>query len=191
MRIISGKFKGRRLVSFQAEHIRPTTDRVKETLFNKLMGHIEGERVLDLFSGTGSLGIECLSRGASWVDFVENHRKSLAILNENLHMLGLSQGFKVHPQDVFKFLERFNGEGYDVVLADPPFTRSWAHELATKIGTSEGVIRPGGVLVLEASSNERMDQDYPGLNRLDQRMFGDKSLNFFEKVAHDQGHIPR
>ena len=78
MRIISGKFKGRPLVSFQADHIRPTTDRVKETLFNKLMGVVEDARVLDLFSGTGNLAIECLSRGAGWVDLVESHNRSIA-----------------------------------------------------------------------------------------------------------------
>ncbi len=77
MRIISGKFKGRQLVSFQADNIRPTTDRVKETLFNKLMAYVDGARVLDLFSGTGNLAIECISRGAAHVDLVENHRKVL------------------------------------------------------------------------------------------------------------------
>lgn len=82
MRIISGKYRGRRLSAFNAPHIRPTTDRVKETMFNKLMGQVEGARVLDLFAGTGNLGIESLSRGANWVEFVESNRKSLEILKK-------------------------------------------------------------------------------------------------------------
>ena len=83
MRIISGKYKGRVLTSFQADHIRPTTDRVKESLFNKWMSLVGEARVLDLFSGTGNLGIESLSRGASHVDFVELNAKSIIILKKN------------------------------------------------------------------------------------------------------------
>jgi 16S rRNA (guanine966-N2)-methyltransferase len=190
--VISGKFKGRQLVSFQAGHIRPTTDRVKETLFNKLMGRIEGARILDLFSGTGSLAIECISRGAEWVDLVENHRKSLEIIKENLAALKIGEGYKIHNEDAFRFIKDYEGPGYDIVLADPPFTEQLAHELATQIGAS-ALLAPDSVLVIEASSKERMDERYPGLNRLDQRTFGDRHLNFFEKAAvtHEQGDLSR
>ena len=86
MRIISGKFKGRNLVSFKADHIRPTMDRVKETLFNKWMHEVDDSLFLDLFSGTGSLGLEALSRGARHVTFVEKSNKSIQIIKENLYM---------------------------------------------------------------------------------------------------------
>lgn len=190
MRVISGKFKGRQLVSFEASHIRPTTDRVKETLFNKLMGQIEGARVLDLFSGTGNLGIECISRGAMHVDFVESHKKSLQIVRENLEKLKVTGGYKIHSVDAFKYIASYEGEPYDVVLADPPFTEAWAHALGESIGASR-LMAPHSTLVIEASSKERMDENYPGLNRLDQRTFGDKHLNFFKKVNHDQGDLSR
>ncbi len=190
MRVISGKFKGRQLVSFQADNIRPTTDRVKETLFNKLMGRIEGARVLDLFSGTGNLAIECISRGAEWVDIVENHRKSLGIIRENLELLKIHEGYKIHPIDAFRFIKGYEGPPFDVVLADPPFTEKWAHDLATQIGASR-LLAEGSILVIEASSKERMDEAYSGLNRLDQRTFGDKHLNFFERAQNEQGDIPR
>lgn len=182
MRIIAGKFKGRRLVSFQAGNIRPTTDRVKESLFNILSGHMDGARVLDLFSGTGNLAIEAISRGAAWVDLIESHRKSLAIIRENLATLKIEDGYKVHPIDAFRYIKSYAGEPYDVVFADPPFTQSWAHDLALAIGQAQ-VLKPEGVLVIEASSKERMDEEYPGLNRLDHRKFGDKNLNFFTKRA--------
>ena len=178
MRIIAGKYKGRRLLEFKADHIRPTTDRVKETLFNKLMGRIEGGRVLDLFSGTGNLAIEALSREAAWVDLVENHRKSLGILKDNLHHLKIDQGYKVHPVDAFKYISNYSGEPYDVVIADPPFTRAWAHDLAEAIGASR-LLGPETVVVIEASSKERVGTDYPGLARWDEREFGDKRLHFF------------
>lgn len=177
-------------MSFEAAHIRPTTDRVKETLFNKLMGEIEGARILDLFAGTGNLGIECISRGAAHVDFVESHKKSLAIIRENLTKLKIDAGFKIHPVDAFKYIASYDGEPYDVVLADPPFTEALAHDLGGSIGSSR-LMAPHATLVIEASSKERLDENYPGLNRLDQRKFGDKHLNFFEKVNHDQGDLSR
>ncbi len=190
MRVISGKFKGRPLVSFQADNIRPTTDRVKETLFNKLMGQVEAARVLDLFSGTGNLAIECISRGAGWVDLVESHKKSLAIIRENFTLLKITDGYKIFPIDAFKFIDAFRGEPYDLVIADPPFTQSWAHDLCLKAGESR-ILKAGGVFVIEASSKERMEESYPGLIRLDQRTFGDKNLNFFERENHGQSNISR
>lgn len=192
MRIISGKFRGRQLVSFQADHIRPTTDRVKETLFNKLMGRIEGARVLDLFSGTGNLAIECISRGAAHVDLVENHRKSLEIIRKNMANLKIEEGYKIYPLDAFKYLETYTGPAYDIVLADPPFTRAWAHDLCQRVAQSSG-LGSDFLFVIEASSKERVDEVYPGLNRLDRREFGDKHLNFFEKATdnHGQGDLPR
>jgi 16S rRNA (guanine966-N2)-methyltransferase len=181
MRVISGKFKGRQLAAFQAGHIRPTTDRVKETLFNKLMGRIEGARVLDLFSGTGNLAIECLSREAGWVDLVESHRKSLDIIRKNLALLKVDDGYKIFPIDAFKYIREYKDEPYDVVLCDPPFTQAWAHDLATLIGAS-ALLAPDSRLVIEASAKERMEEEYPGLLRLDRREFGDKHLNFFTKA---------
>lgn len=190
MRIISGKFKGRQLVSFQADNIRPTTDRVKETLFNKLMGRVEGSRVLDLFSGTGNLAIECLSRGASHVDLVENHRKSLEIIKKNLSALKISEDFRIYPVDAFKYLDSYQGPAYDLILADPPFTRKFAHDLCLKMGKSRN-LGSDFLFAIEASSKERMDDAYPGLIRLDQREFGDKHLNFFEKENYGQSDISR
>jgi 16S rRNA (guanine966-N2)-methyltransferase len=190
MRIISGKFKGRQLAGFNADHIRPTTDRVKETLFNKLMGRVEDARVLDLFSGTGNLAIEAISRGAAWVDLVENHKKSLEIVRENLQKLGIDNGYRIHPVDAFRYIESYRGEPYNIVLADPPFTRAWAHELAVKIG-SASLLGPESILVIEASSKERVDDAYAGLIRLDRREFGDKHLLFFTKDVNGQGDLPR
>ena len=183
MRIISGKYRGRRLVSFQAANIRPTTDRVKETLFNMLTGRLEGARVLDLFSGTGNLAIECLSRGAAHVDLVENHRRSLRIIRQNLTALAITEGWRVHPVDAFKYIRDFAGEPYDIVIADPPFTQALAHDLSLAIGAG-ALIAEDGRFVFEASARERVDETYPGLTRLDQRAFGDKLLNFFTRAEN-------
>lgn len=179
MRVISGRFKGHRLKNFQADHIRPTTDRVKETLFNKLMNHIDGARVLDLFSGTGNLGIEAISRGASHVDLVESHRKSLSIIRENLLGLKVTEGFKVIPLDVFKYVRDYQGKPYDVILADPPFTQQLADDVMKALAASQ-TFHGETLIIIEASSRETCLDRYPPLILLDRREFGDKHLNFFQ-----------
>ena len=133
-----------------------------------------------MFSGTGNLAIECISRGAIHVDIVKNNRKSLAIIRENLGTLKITEGFKIFPIDAFKFIKEYTGAPYDVVLCDPPFTRSWAHDLAEAIAGSN-LLGAESRLVIESASKEKILEAYPGLNRLDQRHFGDKYLNFFAK----------
>ncbi|MBV2168980.1 MAG: 16S rRNA (guanine(966)-N(2))-methyltransferase RsmD, partial [Bdellovibrio sp.] len=123
MRIIAGKYRGHQLVAFKADHIRPTTDRVKETLFNKLQFQIEGAKVVDLFCGTGNLGIEALSREASFCTFVEKNPKSLTITRQNLEKLKVpTSQYKIINMDVLGFLKAYQGEPFDIVFADPPFT---------------------------------------------------------------------
>lgn len=178
MRIISGKLKGRRLKNFKADHIRPTTDRVKETLFNILMSDVPGARVLDLFSGTGNLAIEAWSRGAAYVEAVELNKKSLQIIRENIKELQIGREIRVVPQDVFKYLKAFKGQPFDLVFVDPPFTEKIAHLCIESIAEST-VCRPGGVVIIESSRHERMDDQYKSFKLLDRREFGDKSASIF------------
>lgn len=178
MRVIAGKFKGRRLVSFDADHIRPTTDRVKQSIFNKVAAHVDGARVLDLYSGTGSLAIEAYSQGAASVTAVESNNKSVRIIRENLAKMQIEDGIKVVPIDVFKYLARFEGEAFDLILADPPFTQKLAHDTMVALAVSK-TYKPGTVIVLEASSHERVEDEYPSLKLIDRRDYGDKQVSFF------------
>lgn len=185
MRIISGKFKGRHLVSFKADHIRPTMDRVKETLFNKWMGYVEGSRVLDLFAGTGNLGLEALSRGASHVTFVEKNSKSMSIIRDNI------QSLKVTPQeqtvilkDVFTFLKTFSGEPFDLILIDPPFTEKLAHDVMTALAESK-CVKSDSLIAIEAIKQERIELNYGDLTCYDKQDYGDKSLSLFSKNKQD------
>lgn len=185
MRIISGRFKGRVLASFQADHIRPTTDRVKETLFNKWMTSVDEARVLDLFSGTGNLGIEALSRGAQHVDFVEMNLKSIAILKKNIELLKLQENeYKIHKQDVLVYLKRYQGKAYDLILADPPFTEKMAHDVMVALDQSQ-CFDENTLIAIESHKKERMDESYENLYRYDFRDYGDKVLSFFTKKAQD------
>jgi 16S rRNA (guanine966-N2)-methyltransferase len=128
MRIIAGKYRGHQLVAFKADHIRPTTDRVKETLFNKLQFQMQDANVADLFCGTGNLGIEALSRDAKFCTFVEKNPKSVAIARQNLEKLKVpAKDYKIIVMDVIAFLKSYSGDSFDVILADPPFTEKMAH----------------------------------------------------------------
>lgn len=182
MRIISGRFKGHRLVSFQADHIRPTTDRVKESVFNILQAYFDGCSVLDLFAGTGNLGIEALSRGAARVESVESNKKSLSILKENLSKLKIQDEVKVHSMDVFSFLKKYQGQTFDIIFIDPPFTQALAHDVMTALSLS-ATFNPETWIIIESSDHERLDSEYSNLKRLDQRDFGDKKVSFFRQES--------
>lgn len=179
MRIISGKYKGHQLVDFSASHIRPTTDRVKESMFNILMGQVEGARILDLFSGTGNLGIEAISRGAAEVNFVELNKKSIDILKKNLSKLKVTEAYSVTQKDVLGFLRSYKGEPFDVIFADPPFTEKMAHDVMLAASQS-AVFGSQTILTIESAKKERLDDDYSNLIRYDVREFGDKVLSFFQ-----------
>lgn len=180
MRIISGKYKGHQLVDFNADHIRPTTDRVKESMFNILMGNIEGARILDLFSGTGNLGLEALSRGAAEVVFVELNKRSIDILKKNIAKLKISETHQIINKDVLAFLKSYTGPAFDVIFADPPFTEKMAHEVMS-VASASMAFGEQTIMTIESAKKERLEDDYAPVVRYDIREFGDKSLSFFQK----------
>ena len=185
MRIIGGKYKGRVLSSFQADHIRPTTDRVKESLFNKWMGYTEEARVLDLFSGTGNLGLEALSRGAIHVDFVDLNVKSIQILKKNVELLKLAASeYAIYKQDVLLHLKKYQGEPYHLILIDPPFTEKMAHDVMLALDSS-ACFNENTLIAIESVKKERIDDAYTNLYRYDFNDYGDKILSFFAKKAQD------
>lgn len=180
MRIISGKYGGRKLVSFKADHIRPTSDRVKESIFNKLAPYWPEARVLDLFSGTGNLTIESLSWGAKSVDSVEMNPKSIAIMKQNLELIGIGSECRITKSDVLKYLKSYTGDVYDVIIADPPFTEKMAHEVMNSVAGSK-TWSEATVVAIEYSKFERLDAQYGELKSFDTKNFGDKLVSFFSK----------
>lgn len=180
MRIIAGKFKGRYLKSFKADHIRPTTDRVKESIFNSLTPYFDAPNVLDLFSGTGNLSIECLSRGAVHVDMVEQSRKSLQIIKQNLNLFNINDKVQIFADDVLKYIKNYEGKGYDIVLIDPPFTKKMAHQVMQQFSLNEKLFHSETIIVIEASKHEQIDDQYNNIILKNRRDFGDKSVSYFE-----------
>ena len=121
MRVIAGKFKGRRLKPPAWDGLRPTSDKLRETLFNILAPRIEGARLLDGFAGTGAVGIEALSRGAAHVTFIEQDRRAVALIEANLAVCGVAAGYTIEHRDLIAGLRHAAGAAFDVVWLDPPY----------------------------------------------------------------------
>lgn len=147
MRVITGLAKGRRLEELPGLATRPTTDRVKEGLFSALQGDIEGRRVLDLFAGTGQLGIECLSRGAAFAVFVDRREDAVRLVGENLDLTGLWDRAKVVRGDSLEYLRAVK-ERFDLVFLDPPY-QAGLLEPALSLLAGIDILRPHGIIVAE------------------------------------------
>lgn len=145
MRVITGSARGRRLKTPEGQDIRPTTDNVKESVFNILQFDIEGRRVLDLFAGTGQLGIECLSRGAREAVFIDSDREAVKIVRENLKTCGFSA--PVLQQDALSYL---NGCGkFDLIFVDPPYDAGLYEAVLEKINSVD-ILSDGGIILCES-----------------------------------------
>jgi 16S rRNA (guanine966-N2)-methyltransferase len=169
MRIIAGRWKGHPLQSVKGSKVRPTTDRVREAWMAALGPGLDGARVVDLFSGSGALGLEALSRGASEVVFVERARSALAAIRANIARLGAEEECRVIQAEVFSFLRRERERTFDLALADPPYDRGLAQKLFELFVQSEFARE----LWVEHRSAEAM----PPFPRLRQRRYGDTTIS--------------
>lgn len=160
MRIVAGEFRGRKLAEPKSEAIRPTTDRNRETLFN-ILAHgresdIDGARVLDLFSGTGALGIEALSRGARFCLFVEEDAEARGLIRSNMEAFGLNGRAKIFRRDATRLGEPGTMEPFDLVFADPPYGKRLG-EQALVSALEGGWLKPGALVVLEEAADAPFD----------------------------------
>ncbi|MBR2646921.1 MAG: 16S rRNA (guanine(966)-N(2))-methyltransferase RsmD [Clostridia bacterium] len=181
MRIIGGKYRSRVLAEFPGEDVRPTSDRVRESLFNILALKMYGARVLDLFSGSGALGLESLSRGAKEVVFNDCSKDSLAILKKNLAALKIPVGgdeAKVYNYDFTVCLETLRGE-FDLILIDPPYRFDYGVAALKKIA-QKGLLSDGGIAVYER--DRPFEGEIDGLEKYDERKYGKTYLTFFKRA---------
>ncbi|HTY38166.1 MAG TPA: 16S rRNA (guanine(966)-N(2))-methyltransferase RsmD [Bacteroidota bacterium] len=157
MRIIAGQYRGRNLSSVRDLSIRPTTDRAKQTIFDILSNRLDFENieVLDLFAGSGSLGLEAISRGAAKVTFVDRAQQSLDVLEKNIETLGCSEQCTTYLADVFWFLKNTRKQ-FDLLFVDPPYRLDRIAELPDAIHESP-VVRPGTFVVMEHSKESRVE----------------------------------
>jgi len=181
MRVIAGQFKGRRLKAPSWEGLRPTSDKLRETLFNILAPRIAGASVLDGFAGTGALGVEAMSRGAAHVTFIEHDRRAAALIESNLALCGAKRGYTIECGDVASVLRRTRGDAAcDLVLLDPPYDID--HDMLIQVlEVAASRVTADGLLVLERASWRECG--VPGvLSRVRDVMSGDSALTVFCRV---------
>jgi len=179
MRIISGTSKGRKLVTLKSPSLRPTSDRVKESIFNILREEIEGGMVLDLFAGTGNLGIEALSRGAKKVIFVEKGRHALGLILRNLAQFGLEGRSEVIPIDANRAIGilKQRGKTFDLIFMDPPYEKGLIEKTLMKL-SSHQIYHKDSILVVEHHRRELLPPIINGWNLIRQRQMGETVISF-------------
>src|SRR5690349_18667539 len=171
MRVIAGTYRSRPLRSLHGMDLRPTADRLRETLFDVLTAGnptaLEGTVWLDLYAGTGAVGIEALSRGAGWVYFVESSKEAAGLIEANLSSLGISEGFEVLRAHVLRTLEKFKDEGVgvDFVFLDPPYRMEEAYGKTLEQLSTTSLLRAGGVVVVEHQNRFDPGDGSEGLKR--------------------------
>jgi len=183
MRVIAGSAKGHHLKVPQGTGTRPATDLVRGAIFS-ILGAADADwsRVLDLFSGSGALGIEALSRGAGWVDFVDQAPKCCHTIRENLKKTGLADQAHVHCSSVAKALSFLEGE-YSIILIDPPYADSSIGELVQRLATSK-LVGDKTIVVVTHSSRLPLAESYPPLKATKERRHGDSCITIYRKEAN-------
>lgn len=180
MRIVAGSAKGRPLEGPKHPGLRPTSDRVRESIFNILGQWMEGLSVLDLFAGTGALAFEALSRGAARAVLVDASREATKLCAQNASMLGFAERVTILPEKVERAAKSLGrqGEHFDLVFADPPYAHTLSQAICALV-VDNGLLGPEGTLVVEHGKREPSPERHQSLLRVDQRKFGDTLVSFY------------
>lgn len=189
MRVITGSAKGRKLQMVPGDSTRPITDRAKEALFSILGTWIDGARVLDLFGGTGAVGIECLSRGAAHVHFIDLNRKAVDTIRTNLRHTQLERDATVERGDSFQFLQNYHGEPFDLIYVAPPQYQGLWQKALQLIDQRPELLAADCEVIVQIHPKEDVDLDLTTLYEYDRRKYGSVLLIFYglrEEIAVDE-----
>ncbi len=179
MRVISGKARGVRLKTPNGQSTRPTADRVKEAMFSIIQFYLPGAKVLDLFGGTGQLGIEAISRGAKSAVFIDQSEQACKLIRENLRLAKMEQDSKVIRGDYLSFLKTTK-EKFDIILLDPPYAEVFL-ENALKLITEIDILQSNGIIVAECPVGKVLETEFPGFARSKDYKYGNTILTIYRK----------
>jgi 16S rRNA (guanine966-N2)-methyltransferase len=183
MRVIAGTYRSRPLAAPRGMDTRPTSDRLRETLFNILAPRIEGTLFIDLYAGSGAVGIEAISRGASEAIFIENAEPALRAIRQNLTTLGIKGGYALDPRSAASALKRLaaSGRQADIFFLDPPYASDSDYEttLALLGGECASLLAPGAVVIAEHTKKRELAESFGVLNRYRLLKQGDAALSFY------------
>ncbi|MDC7243937.1 MAG: 16S rRNA (guanine(966)-N(2))-methyltransferase RsmD [Sphaerochaetaceae bacterium] len=178
MRVVGGEFRSRRIKEVDSKKTRPTTDRNKETLFNILGQYFNGEVFLDLFAGSGALGIEAISRGAGQVDFIDSQLLACKTIKANLKSLNISKGYQIQKQDAFIYLNTTTST-YDFIIVDPPYALNKYQEILKLIVTRQ-LLNNGGIIVFEADKQTNLPESNSNIYKYKERVAGNTKFGFYK-----------
>lgn len=180
MRVISGEFRGRKLEKLEGMEIRPTSDRVKESLFNILGARIYDCAFLDLFAGTGGIGIEACSRGASQLVFIDESAKSINVLKDNLDKLNILDKVEVYNTDYINAINKLASDNrkFDIIFIDPPYSKGFAQNALVHI-FENGVLKEEGIIITEHDLQDKMPETTGTLSLQRQKKYGNTMLSFY------------
>jgi 16S rRNA (guanine966-N2)-methyltransferase len=185
MRVIAGTYKSRILKSLKGLALRPTSDRLRETLFNVLAPDIAGSRFIDLFAGTGAIGIEALSRGAAEVVFIENHAPASTLIRRNLESLGITAGVNILAVDALRGLAMLSARtnsgapAFNHIFLDPPYAAAEDYSRVLEFLGAADLLAPGGLVIAEHRRNFDLPEDPGVLKRFRVLRQGDAALSFY------------
>lgn len=188
MRIIAGQYRSRPVKSLPGLDLRPTSDRLRETLFNVLSAArtLEDSVWIDLFAGTGAVGIEALSRGARQVFFVESERKHARLIRENLQSLKISEGFEVYENDTMSALRSLDasGETCDFCFLDPPYNMRGAYERTLEFLGESRLVGPSSIVIAEHEKRFELGESFGALALYRKIVQGDTGLSLYHPLSH-------
>lgn len=169
MRIISGSRRGHKLHEFEGYDVRPTTDRVKESIFNLIQNDVAGARVLDMFAGTGALSFEAISRGAEYAVLLDSDKRSVELIKKNMHELKFEDSCDVKETSCFDYVKSCR-QKFDIIFLDPPYNKGYIEPALTAI-SEYGLLNESAIVLLE-SDNTDFKNEFPGLTMEKQRRYG-------------------
>jgi 16S rRNA (guanine966-N2)-methyltransferase len=181
VRVITGSARGRALITLEGENVRPTTDRVKEAIFSIIQFEIEGRQVLDLFAGSGQLGIEALSRGAAYATFTDMSKDSVAVVKQNLLTTKLDKNSAVLQTDALTFL-RNNKKKFDIIFMDPPYSTGL---LQSALPLAAKAVSDGGVIICEHPYFEEMPEEAENFGLYKKYKYGKVGVSVYRKKEGD------
>ncbi|MBQ9097070.1 MAG: 16S rRNA (guanine(966)-N(2))-methyltransferase RsmD [Clostridia bacterium] len=180
MRVISGSARGAKLKTIEGNDTRPTTDKVKGAIFNILANDVYGKKVLDLYAGSGALGIEALSRGADMAVFAEKNAAAVEIIKKNLEHTKLVDKAKILKNDVFAVIKTAS-EKFDLIFLDPPYADELAGTTIKAIDEAK-ILADGGIIIAETDDGQTLPETVGELRLYDKRKYGRVNINFYKKI---------
>jgi 16S rRNA (guanine966-N2)-methyltransferase len=194
MRIIAGTFRSRQLKSLKGLTLRPTSDRLRETLFNVLQDRIADSRFVDVFAGTGAIGIEAISRGAKEVVFIENHRPTAELIRKNLDLLEIRSGARMLPIEALRGLQKLateqiaNTPAFDIIFLDPPYAAAHEYQQILAFLGDSPLLNPGGLMIAEHRRSFDLPEAQGRLHAVRILQQGDASLTFYTSSPRTLPH---